>query len=212
MTQRPDEEDDLLAAEYVLGVLDIADRGAFEARLRADPRLRSSVARWEARLLPMTDEITRMAPSTDLLLRIEARLFPQPANKPWYSGIWTWAGSAIAATLVVAYFFAAAPEAVLRAQLAANQSQVSYIVQVSADQISLTLNGPAPGPTQSHELWLIEGDKPAVSLGVIGAAPLSLNRKLAPGMILAVSLEPLGGSPTRSPTGPVISLGPLEAI
>jgi anti-sigma-K factor RskA len=207
-----DRDDDLLAAEYVLGVLDLAERGAFEARLKAEPRLATSVARWEARLTPLADKVRPVHPSADLLPRIEARLFPVPARKPWLNGIWTWAGTAIAAGVVAAFYFSASPKPVLQATLAANESQVSYLVQVSSDEISLTLSGPAPSEGQSHELWLIEGDNPPVSLGVIGAAPLPLDRPLAPGMILAVSLEPAGGSPTGSATGPVISLGPLEGI
>jgi anti-sigma-K factor RskA len=31
-------------------------------------------------------------------------------------------------------------------------------------------------------------------------------------MILAVSLEPAGGSTTGTPTGPVLALGPLQEI
>lgn len=212
MTQHPDDDDDLLAAEYVLGVLDLAARGAFETRLKSEPALATRVAGWEARLAPLADEITRVAPAPGLLPRIEARLFPKPGRRAWFGGIWTWAGGAIAAALVAGFYFTATPDAMLRANLVANESQVSYVVQVSADQISLTLAGPAPGAGQSHELWVIDGDKPPVSLGVIGDTPLPLARALLPGMILAVSLEPSGGSPTGAPTGPVLSLGPLEGV
>jgi anti-sigma-K factor RskA len=59
---------------------------------------------------------------------------------------------------------------------------------------------------------LIEGDNPPVSLGVIGSGTVSLQRPLQPGMILAVSLEQAGGSPTGTVTGPVISLGPLKGF
>ena len=44
----PDGADDALAAEYVLGVLDIGERLAAEARLRTDAGFRARVAAWEA--------------------------------------------------------------------------------------------------------------------------------------------------------------------
>jgi anti-sigma-K factor RskA len=69
------------------------------------------------------------------------------------------------------------------------------------------------------ELWLIpEGGKPA-SLGLIAAGqPVQLNvpQNLLPmvgsGATLAVSLEPLGGSPTGQPTGEVIAHGNLSRL
>ena len=46
----PDEEADLLAAEYVVGVLDLAERAAVEARLRHDTGFAARVAAWEGHL------------------------------------------------------------------------------------------------------------------------------------------------------------------
>ena len=45
------------------------------------------------------------------------------------------------------------------------------------------------------------------------SAPLALDRLagLKPGVILAISIEPTGGSPTGAPTGPVIATGKLSA-
>jgi anti-sigma-K factor RskA len=37
-------------------------------------------------------------------------------------------------------------------------------------------------------------------------------RKFATGAVLAVSLEPTGGSPTGQPTGPVVAAGDLRSI
>jgi anti-sigma-K factor RskA len=69
------------------------------------------------------------------------------------------------------------------------------------------------------ELWLIPADGVPRSLGVIGLggtqrvtlAP-TLLELVADGAVLAVSLEPVGGSPTGAPTGPVIATGRLTAI
>ena len=73
---------------------------------------------------------------------------------------------------------------------------------------------------RDHELWMIPraGAAP-VSLGVVrGAGPLrlpvpaSLAEAMAADAALALSVEPAGGSPTGSPTGPVIASAPLTRI
>jgi anti-sigma-K factor RskA len=69
------------------------------------------------------------------------------------------------------------------------------------------------------ELWLIPpGEKPH-SLGLIDpnrpvtiSVPEDLLSKVSSEAILAVSLEPPGGSPTGQPTGPVIANGKLAAL
>ena len=69
------------------------------------------------------------------------------------------------------------------------------------------------------ELWVIPvGSDKAVSLGVIDARqPRSHQltdeqaRLVAPGAVFAISLEPLGGSPTGKATGPIVAKGTLIA-
>ena len=68
------------------------------------------------------------------------------------------------------------------------------------------------------ELWVIEGKNPPRSLGVIDisagashAIPRDRLAGLKPGAVLAISIEPSGGSPTGGPTGPVIATGTLSA-
>lgn len=70
---------------------------------------------------------------------------------------------------------------------------------------------------KDFELWMIEKDKAPVSLGVItggGSTTAAVEAKLqsafAEGLTLAVSVEPIGGSTTGAPTGPVVALGPLK--
>ncbi|WP_372916024.1 anti-sigma factor domain-containing protein, partial [Sandarakinorhabdus sp.] len=68
------------------------------------------------------------------------------------------------------------------------------------------------------ELWVIEGKNPPRSLGVIDIAagrsqsiPRDRLAGLKAGAVLAISIEPVGGSPTGAPTGPVIATGKLSA-
>ncbi len=73
---------------------------------------------------------------------------------------------------------------------------------------------------RSLELWAITGEDSAPrSLGLLDASgetqvplPPDLAGGRAGGVILAVSLEPLGGSPTGQPTGEVLYSGRLERL
>ena len=69
------------------------------------------------------------------------------------------------------------------------------------------------------ELWLIPADGRPRSLGLIDlggaqriALPEPLLELVAEGAVLAVSLEPAGGSPTGAPTGPVVATGALAPV
>ena len=72
---------------------------------------------------------------------------------------------------------------------------------------------------RSAELWVIAGDGVPHSLGLLktsGASSFKVNRdnraRLAAGATLAVSIEPIGGSPTGLPTGPVVAKGVLSQV
>jgi anti-sigma-K factor RskA len=69
------------------------------------------------------------------------------------------------------------------------------------------------------QLWLIPADGTPRSLGLISLGgtqrvevPETVLKLVAEGAVLAVSLEPAGGSPTGLPTGPVVATGKLSAI
>ena len=75
------------------------------------------------------------------------------------------------------------------------------------------------GLQQSYELWVIPpGGKPH-SLGLIDpkrpvkvVVPPELLPHVSADSTLAISLEPVGGSPTGQPTGPVIANGKLASL
>ena len=73
-------------------------------------------------------------------------------------------------------------------------------------------------PDRDYQLWVIPADGRPRSVGVMPNVPHMrmalaepLSAMLAEGATLAVSLEPLGGSPTDAPTGPVVASGALAA-
>jgi anti-sigma-K factor RskA len=73
-------------------------------------------------------------------------------------------------------------------------------------------------PGKALELWALTASGTPVSLGLLPVTG-DHHRVLTPGQRaaldgtkqLAVSLEPVGGSPTGLPTGPVLHVAPLTA-
>jgi anti-sigma-K factor RskA len=210
----PREEDIALAGEYVLGVLDAPARAAVEARMRRDAGFAALVVQWERDFAAMDDGFAE-APAPDLLPRIEARLFRRPAVPPprrW----WRFAlGAGVAAALaVLAVLPPPPPPGPLRsATLAAEGQPLVFAARWDGRDITVRREtGAAAAAGQVHELWLIAGEGAApVSLGLLDGAELRRPLQALPeGAVLAVSLEPAGGSPTGAPTGPVLVTGVVE--
>ena len=114
----------------------------------------------------------------------------------------------------------AAPVYTDLAVLSTDKAEPTWIVRVSADGNSLKLSGlqAVAVPTDRDlELWAIADGAPE-SLGVIklvgGNGELTFNtrqrQRFSAGKVLAISLEPRGGSPTGSPTGPVLFTGKVR--
>ena len=61
-TELPNEEDDLLLAEYALGVLEQVDRQRLESRLAQQPALRERLEQWHEHLAPMLQDIPAQSP------------------------------------------------------------------------------------------------------------------------------------------------------
>ncbi|WP_149586907.1 anti-sigma factor [Tabrizicola flagellatus] len=205
----PEEADDALAAEYVLGVLDLAERAEAEARIRRDPGFAARVGDWEARMAGLNDDFAE-APAPDLMPKIEARLFPQapaPARQGRGFSFGWFAGAALAAVLVLATVATLAPprpEPV--ATLATADRRLSYQITHFGGTLQVARVAGVPAvPGQVHQLWIIAPGASPVSLGLLEDKPLVIDYPVPPpGFIFAVSIEPEGGSPTGLPTGPVI--------
>ena len=84
--------------------------------------------------------------------------------------------------------------------------------------VVMPLGGGSIDASRVPELWLIPADGKPRSLGLIkrdGAMTMRLPaalRGMAAGAMLAVSMEPPGGSPTGLPTGPVMAKGRIERV
>ena len=234
-TMDPAAGGNLVAAEYVLGVLGAEERREVERRLAQEPALASEVAFWEERLGGIADAVAPDVPPPHTWSQIEAAIAsvarrPRTATSLWQS-IAFWRGFGIgAATLAAASIAALAyiglvpgSRPALMATLAGSSGQPNFVAAVTATGNSLVVvpatlltNDPRamelwlilPGPNQRpHSLGLIQPGQP-IRLTI----PPELAGQLTPDAALAVSLEPPGGSPTGQPTGPVIASGKLTSL
>ena len=203
MTDTLPDDDDLLAAEYVLGLADAPARAIAEVRVKRDPQFAAAVAAWENRLGGLNDGYDD-APAPNLLPQIEARLFPV-ARLPKRGWFRLAAGAAVAASLAVAVVVTQTPTppAVLATLTGAG---LTYEVRSDGQRLQITrVAGTAAPAGQVHELWIIAPGAAPVALGLLGDAPLDVTYPTPPaGWTMAVSVEPSGGSTTGTPTGPVI--------
>ena len=193
--------DDDFAAEYVLGVLDLAERAMAEARLKSDPAFAALVNDWQNRLSGLNDDYTEV-PAPNLLPQIEARLFPQAAKprRTWFG--WLAGAGAVAALLIV--FALPQPQAPLLATIA--QGDLAYEARYDGDALTISrIAGSAAPAGQVHELWIIAPGAAPVSLGLLAEADLTVTTQAPKGWTLAISLEPAGGAPNGAPTGPILA-------
>ena len=75
-------EDDMLAGEYVAGLLEGPAETAFEARLAAEPSLLEAVARWRVRFAEIDESAAPVVPDEAFWRRIETALATAPDLPP----------------------------------------------------------------------------------------------------------------------------------
>jgi len=217
----------LIAAEYVLGVLGAAERREVERRLAREPALASEVALWEERLSGLTDAVAPVAPPDAVWSRIERAIGAVTRPPSVWQSLTFWRSLAIAsATLAAASIAALAyigfvpgAHVPLMATLGGSAGQPNFVASVTATGNALVIVPAAllTNDPRTYELWLIPtGETRPRSLGLIQPGhpirleiPADLAGRVTPDATLAVSLEPPGGSPTGLPTGPVIAAGKL---
>jgi len=228
---------DSLAAQYVAGTLRGPARRRFEALLRGHPALRSAVADWHARLMPLTAVIAPVAPPARTWQAIERRLWPKASAAmapPWWQRLTLWraasAGASLAALGLALLLVNPGPDApplvvVLQgtgADGSVAATGASFVASVSGDGRQLVTRPIQPVALQvdrALELWAVPPQGAPRSLGLISASGVTVVRRdrLPAALLdrrqtaaLAVSVEPPGGSPTGAPTGPVVYAGKLQ--
>jgi anti-sigma-K factor RskA len=219
-----------LASEYVLGTLGGAARRRFEQWLREDIVLQRAVAEWQDRLHPLAEFAPPAQPSPQVWQAIEKRLDlrRQGRRSFWLSlredlGFWrglgmasTAAAAILATVLVTRAPEPAAPLTSYVATLADEKSQPVAVVTGDATRRQLIVRVVAPqtiSADKSLELWAVPKEGAPRSLGLVapgGSVTLPLPENATPqaAPVLAISLEPKGGSPDpKGPTGPILFKG-----
>lgn len=225
--------DEILAAEYVVGVLPADERQAASRRIDSEAAFARLVDQWEVHLAPMANAYQPVEPPATVKPAIDRRLFTGSASAAPAGGLWAslafWRGLTTAALAAVVIYAAVpfinppaeAPQMRLVASLAADNSDVRYLAVYDSahSQVSLSHVSGERASDRDFELWMIEGQNPPVSMGVVPTGATAhiaitpeIREKLASGAVLAISLEPTGGSPTGQPTGPVVAAGDLKDI
>jgi anti-sigma-K factor RskA len=107
------------------------------------------------------------------------------------------------------------PEPPLMTVLLTRQDQPAWLVEAEGGALRLAALNPQPlPPDRVMQLWALpQGATAPTSLGLIPpqgrltVTPATLRPE--PGMLIEISLEPPGGSPTGRPTGPILFIGRL---
>jgi anti-sigma-K factor RskA len=229
----PEGGDDLIAAEYVLGVLSGTERDSAAERVRNDRGFARLVDQWTIRLSPLDDSYEAIAPSASVKKTLDGKLFAGSASAA--PGFWQslnlWRALAFGALAVAAVAIAPrlrAPEPQV-AQLpplvapmqATDTGEVRFVAlyQPGSDEIRISRVKAEKGAGKDYELWLVDDGAKPVSMGIIpdqGEVRLKVRPELVKlidsGDAFAVSVEQTGGSPTGEALGPIIAVGASKEI
>ncbi|MFN3522049.1 MAG: anti-sigma factor domain-containing protein [Phenylobacterium sp.] len=233
-------EEDMLAAEHALGVLNARERGEAEARMARDPGFAAEVAAWRERLSGLFAEIAPVPAPDGLWARIERLLAANDNFEDLRRRLSMWRGAAAGAFALAAASLAgvmvmatqppqvieapaSAHGALLNANLATQGGQPLFVAAYDPDRKALIITSlvpPGTDPLHVHQLWLIPEDGKPRSLGMVEPGtskalpmPGDMATLVDEGAELAVSVEAPGGSPDpNGPTGPVAAQGELSKI
>ena len=231
-TEPPSE--DLLAGEFVLGVLDAAQRRALQARIDSDREFALRVADWERRLAPWLDSIEPLQAPPQVWERVCADLGWRggaAARVGFWESLRLWRAATVISLLIAVAALVwvgqrQPPESSKSAAnivtpLAHDDGTPGWLASVDPAQGTVLV---VPVPTvpdaqgRVPELWLIPAGKPPRSLGRVWIdktdtvhVPADVRAALVAGSVLAVSLEPASGIPHAAPTGPIVAKGAIQA-
>jgi len=233
MIRLNDELRDALAAEYVLGTQSRLVRKRMERLIDQDAALAARVEWWHRELAPMNNALDPVPVPPWIWRRIENKLRPEDTTAEvrggWWGNlmVWRWStGLAAALALVLAITPPSEPQPTTMTAdggvvlvLTDEESRSAWLVSRKSDSDPLKAQAlalPVLTMEQAYELWLLPPNESPRSLGLLndsGSTILQpgsdLSQLLEPGLSMAVSVEPPGGSPTGTPTGPVLFTGAI---
>jgi anti-sigma-K factor RskA len=225
-----DSDDNTLAGEYVLGLLEGAARLDAERRLVSDAAFAREVEGWRTRFAAF-DDATDPQPAGDELWRkieagapgtaLRAKAAPGSFARFWHN-LAALRAAALGASLA-ALIFAVGLGFAIRA---ATQQPVMVAVLLDGNRAGAVVHAFADGrvvlvpitsinvpPGRALQVWTLPSrERGPVSVGLMNEArtlQLSLKDLPPPGpdQLFEITLEPAAGSPTGRPTGPVLFKG-----
>lgn len=214
MTQ---EENDLLAAEYAMGLLTGDDLVEARGLAASDAAFAQAITAWEFRLASLTDELAPETPRASVKQALMADLFPTTQRKPFWERLWVWqAAGALSLTLLAGVLFfdtGAAPDTgpIYSAEIVAEAGdfRVVAVVDKSTNEVFLTRTAGAAPEGRILQVWAHGPNAPAESVGLWPEGdtirlPMPETIAAVEGVLtIGVSEEPPGGSVTGSPSGRV---------
>jgi anti-sigma-K factor RskA len=232
--------DDVLAGEYVLGVLDPVQRRQVQARLETDRAFAQRVEEWERRFAPLLDDIAPVEAPPQVWSAVCRRLGwaeVKSARPGFWQSLGFWRAATVLSTVVAIAAIAFtverssnAPQAIVQAESGAkpvtpldhDDGTPGWLASVDAGR-GTVLMVPVPSAPDPQgrvpELWLIAAGKAPVSLGAVSitrshtvAVPANARAALVAGSTLAITLEPATGIPHAAPSSAVIAKGTIQAV
>jgi anti-sigma-K factor RskA len=234
--------DDVLAGEFVLGVLDAVQRRQAQARLESDRAFALRVEEWERRFAPLLADIAPVEAPPQVWSAVCRRLGwteGEPSSSGFWHSLGFWRAATVLSTVVaiaaiaftVERFSMLVPQPVAQQQpeaakpvtpLAHDDGTPGWLASVDAAQ-GTVLMVPVPSAPDSQgrvpELWLIPAGKAPVSLGAVSitrshivTVPANARAALVAGSTLAITLEPATGIPHAAPSSAVIAKGTIQAV
>ena len=213
-----------LAADYAIGLMPPTARKRFEHLLLDDGALRAELARWQNHLTLLTEPLVEQPVPEHVWQAVVARIEPQTLHVPLKRPFWNWLRlGAVACSLLnvlTTGLLYNRDSVQYQATLLSGTAQPGLRIEAHADYLKVQpLELAAVEAGRSLELWAIPVEGKPVSLGRIpadgdGRIALSQSQQqlIRVPVVLAVSPEPQGGSPTGQPTGPVLYQGPLATL
>lgn len=231
--KRPDP---VLAAEYVLGLLEGEELMEARAREGSDAAFAAEVAQWQDRLAPLADEIDPRWPHDEVWHRIVDALETEPAVAEVVAlrrkvRRWQWiGGAAIAASVAIAVFSATfltmptnpapqSPPLAAVMPIEGTPLRIDFTYLPDRESLLVTAVGLTADGVHDHEIWLVPEQGELVSLGLVTpgvvtahSVPEEIGRQIAGGSQLLLTREPLGGKPPTQDAGPVVAEARFTAI
>ncbi len=226
----PDRDDKTLAGEYVLGLLEGAERQDAERRLVSDAAFVREVESWRTRFAAF-DDAAELGPAGDELWRkIDAGVPgvpPRAADEPSaWTRFWnnlaalraTALGASLAALMLAVGLGFAVRSAMQQPTMVAvllDGNRAGAVVHAFADGrvVLVPITSIDVPPGRALEVWTLPSrERGPVSVGLMNRArtlQLSLKDLPPPGpdQLFEITLEPATGSPTGRPTGPILFKG-----